>query len=81
MANLCLICAGPRSNLFYPGYERNFWLEFSTPSSSSAAPSPRGPPRPTFLHPGTNGTVQTVTLGQTTHIDCQVAHLHDYQVR
>ena len=38
------------------------------------------PPRPRFVNPGTNGTVQTVTLGQTTHIDCQIQNLEGYQV-
>ena len=33
-----------------------------------------------FVNPGYNGTVQTVTMGQTSHIDCQVTDLRDYQV-
>ena len=38
------------------------------------------PPRPQFLHPATNGSVQTVTLGRSTRIDCQVTNLNGYQV-
>ena len=38
------------------------------------------PPRPSFTNPGYNGTVQTVTMGQTTHIDCQLNNLQGFQV-
>ena len=36
--------------------------------------------RPRYVNPGYNGTVQTVTMGQSTHIDCQVADLLNHQV-
>ena len=76
--------AGPGGNVYYPGFKRNFWLEFSSPSPSKAfspSPTPPAPPRPVFLHPGTNGSVQTVTLGRTTHIDCMVNNLMSHQVK
>ena len=75
--------AGQDGNIYYPGFKRNFWLEFSSPNPQSATPppaTPPPPPRPVFLHPGTNGSVQTVTLGRTTKIDCVVSNLHGYQV-
>jgi len=75
--------SGPGGNVYYPGFKRNFWLEFSSPSPSKAfspSPTPPAPPRPVFLHPGTNGSVQTVTLGRTTHIDCMVNNLMSHQV-
>jgi len=74
---------GPGGNVYYPGFKRNFWLEFSSPSPSKAMtppPTPPAPPRPVFLHPSTNGSVQTVTLGRTTHIDCMVNNLMSHQV-
>ena len=46
---------GPACNVYYPGFKRNFWLEFSSPSPSSPAPPPPThppPPRPLFLSPG-----------------------------
>ena len=73
-----IFIAGQDGNIYYPGFKRNFWLEFSSPNPQSATPPP--PPRPVFLHPGTNGSVQTVTLGRTTKIDCVVSNLHGYQV-
>ena len=71
-------------NIYYPGFKRNFWLEFTSPRSEAApspapAPAPVAP-RPHFLHPSTNGSVMTVTLGQTTRVDCEVADLAGYQV-
>ena len=48
-------CSGPSCNVYYPGFKRNFWLEFSSPSPSSPAPPPPThppPPRPLFLSPG-----------------------------
>ena len=73
-------------NIYYPGFKRNFWLEFTSPRSEAAAapsadsaPAPAAP-RPHFLHPSTNGSVMTVTLGQTTRVDCEVANLAGYQV-
>jgi len=80
---LTVLIHGPSCNVYYPGFKRNFWLEFSSPSPSSPAPPPPThppPPRPLFLSPGRNGSVQTVTLGRTTHIDCMVSNLHGHQV-
>ena len=78
------ICfAGPGGNVYYSGFKRNFWLEFSCPSPRKAfspSPTPPSPPRPVFLHPGTNGSVQTVTVGRTTHIDYMVNNLMEHQV-
>lgn len=74
-----------QGNVYYPGFKRNFWLEFSSPSPASersAGPvsSSASPLRPLFLHPSTNGSVQTVTLGRSTRIDCMVTNLNGYQV-
>ena len=41
-------------NVYYPGFKRNFWLEFSSaPPETEAAPVSVTPatPRPRFLHP------------------------------
>ena len=74
-----------KGNVYYPGFKRNFWLEFSTPTPGSGhLPPPTTPdtrvPRPQFLHPSTNGSIQTVTLGRSTKIDCVVTNLNGYQV-
>ena len=78
----------PQGNVYYPGFKRNFWLEFSSPTPESeraregwpAVSSSPSPPRPQFLYPATNGSVQTVTLGRSTKIDCKVTNLNGYQV-
>ena len=80
--NFCVVYEG---NVYYPGFKRNFWLEFSSPSpASERSPGPvsssASPLRPLFLHPSTNGSVQTVTLGRSTRIDCMVTNLNGYQV-
>ena len=66
-----LPAAGPRGNMYYPGFKRNFWLEYSSPPSTSmgtlAPTPPPAPPGPSFLHPGTNGSVQTVLLGENSN--------------
>jgi len=72
-----------QGNIYYPGFKRNFWLEFSSPTprqEMEAPPTTPSQPRPQFLHPSTNGSIQTVTLGQTTRIDCNVNNLNGYQV-
>ena len=82
--NVLINCNSFLGNIYYPGYKRNFWLEFSSPSSMSeisvTAPTTPSVPRPQFLHPSTNGSIMTVTLGQTTKIDCMVINLQGYQV-
>ena len=75
-----MMCAG---NVYYPGFKRNFWLEFSSARpETEAAPVSVSPatPRPRFLQPSTNGSIQTVTLGRSTRIDCAVTNLAGYQV-
>ena len=79
-------CSGPSCNVYYPGFKRNFWLEFSSPSPSSPAPPPPThppPPRPLFLSPGSfhHKSFQSQNLSpprQPSNSTQSIPHKHHY---
>lgn len=82
----------PSDHIFYPSYrqnQRNFWLEYSTPPSTTFAEYPdewltstTPSPRPLFLEgQRRNHSVVRMPVGSTVFLDCRIKQLMDSEVR
>ena len=88
--------SGSSNVVLYPSFRnRNYWLEYSTPSTTtysddydypgqedvSHIPSTTTPkPGPFFMEPHKNHTTKQSTVGYATFLSCHVGDLMDYQV-
>ncbi len=82
----------PSDHIFYPSYrqnQRNFWLEYSTPPSTTFAEYPEEwltsttpSPRPLFVEgQRRNHSVVRMPVGSTVFLDCRIKQLMDSEVR
>jgi hypothetical protein len=82
--------AAASNGVLFPSYRsnRNYWLEYSTPASTTLSDyddydswrtTPE--PRPSFVTAGAaNHSVKEVHAGNTVTLDCRIKDLMDYQV-